>query len=78
MILVKTKTYKELCELCGHVVNFKSSCEFFPNFDVIGRVTNVYINNNNEVTFDIIVRPTNKKVPIGGNMKELRYDVLDK
>ena len=73
--LVKNKSFKELCQLNGYVVNFKSSCEFFPNFDVVGRVTNIMLKND-ETIFTIKTHPTNKEIKIGSNMHQLRYLIM--
>lgn len=59
-------------ELIGNVVEFKSDCEFFPNFHVICRVKSIS-QRHNELIFDVIVIKNRKKLTIGSNMKNLVY-----
>lgn len=76
MIKVSTKTYRQLCQLLGRRVHFKSDCEFFPNFDVIGKVIEIHIGNNLETIFKFL-HLNGKVIEIGSNMKNLRYELLN-
>ena len=75
MIQVKSKTYSQLAELLGKKVHFKSDCELFPNFDVKGKVVGMHYGNHLEIIFEFL-NTNGKKIDIGSNMKNLRYEVL--
>lgn len=75
MNIVREQSFEQLCELIGSVVEFRSDCEFFPNFNVVGRVVDVRMNTNNEITFTINTIPNNRRLDIGANMKNLRYEI---
>jgi len=75
MISVKNFKYQDLCnQLIGKIVNFKSDCQFFPNFDITGRVISITISPNNEYLIHII--RNGKKYDIGSNMLNLRFDII--
>lgn len=72
---VSKSTYAELCsQLIGKRTRFKSDCEFFPNFDVIGLVKSIDITNHNE--YLIHIQRNGKMYDIGSHMKNLSYEVL--
>lgn len=75
MKIAREQTFETLCQLTGNIVNFVSDCEFFPNFNVVGRVVDVYINTNSETMITINAIPNNRKLDIGVNMKNLRYEI---
>jgi len=75
MILVKSKSYEELQTLIDKMVNFKSSCSFFPNFNITGKVKSISLNNN-EIIFEVIAKPNDKLIKIGSNMTKLSYDII--
>lgn len=75
MIYVKTKTFEELSKLVGEKLHFKSDCEFFPNFDVKVKLLNFNIKNS-EFIFNCKVLSNKKKLTIGSNMKNLRYEII--
>ena len=75
MIHVKSKTYEQLIELLGKKVHFKSDCEFFPNFDVHGKVIEMKYGSNLEIIFKFATF-TGKTIDIGSNMKNLRYEMI--
>lgn len=60
--------------LFGKDVRFKSSCEFFPNFDVIIKVNKIYFRGS-EIMFDGTTK-SNKKLTIGSNMKNLQFEIV--
>ena len=60
-------------KLVGQKVNFTSDCEFFPNFNVTGKVISYYIKGN-EVIFKTKV--SNKTIDIGSNMKNLKFKII--
>ena len=72
---VKSKSFDELNTLVGKTVNFTSSCEFFPNFNVVGRVMSVRMNSG-EITFDVMCLPNNRRIDIGSNMANLAYKIV--
>lgn len=59
--------------LVGKKVRFKSDCEFFPNFDIIGKVISYYIKGT-EVIFKTKVG--NKTIDVGSNMKNLSFEII--
>ena len=76
MNLISKYTYSELCnQLIGKIVNFKSDCQFFPNFDVTGKVLSITISKNNEYIIKIL--RNGKTYDIGSNMKNLNFTLHD-
>lgn len=76
MMNVKDLTYSQLCSYINKSFEFKSDCEFFPNFNVIGRITKVEINNN-EYLISVATKPTGKIIKIGSNMKNLKMNQIN-
>ena len=74
-MLVKKLKYTDLLTLVGSRCQFKSDCEFFPNFDVIIQVQKIYFAKNNEIIFEGKTK-TKKILKIGGNMKTLQFELL--
>lgn len=75
MNLVSKYSYNDLCQiLIGKIVNFKSDCQFFPNFDVTGTVLRIDIARNNE--FIIKIYRNGKKYDIGSKMHNLSFTIL--
>lgn len=73
--IIKDFSYIDLSNiLIGKLTQFKSDCEFFPNFDVIGKVKRISIAKNNEILIHIIVK--NKEYQIGSNMSNLSFQLL--
>lgn len=72
---VKNKSFEELSQLTGNVVNFISNCDFFPNFNVTGRVLRIDLSNN-EIMFEVSIHPNDRVIKIGSNMKNLTYEIL--
>lgn len=73
MKLVKNLSYIQIQnELLGKTARFKSDCEFFPNFDVIGKVIKCYVING-ETILDVITNK-GKQIKIGSKMKNLRFN----
>ena len=60
--------------LIGHKVRFISDCEFFPNFDVICNVKQIYMKGN-EIIIEVNTL-NNKHLTIGSNMKNLQFELL--
>ena len=54
--------------LLGKIVQFISDCEFFPNFNVTGKVISMTMKNG-ETIINVIENKTNKHLSIGSNMK---------
>lgn len=76
MISIKSKSYNQLQnEILGKKIHFKSDCELFPNFDVKGKVIGIKYGDNLEIIFEFL-NINGKKIIIGSNMKNLRYEVL--
>ena len=61
-------------KLFGKNVRFVSDCEFFPNFDVIIKINKIYINQN-EIMFRGLTK-SNKKLTIGSNMQNLKFEIM--
>ena len=73
---IKIYTYEKLCKiLIGHKARFKSDCEFFPNFDIKGRVLGINIGQNNEYLIKVKTN-SGKIIDIGSNMSHLEFVVL--
>ena len=62
--------------LLGKQARFKSNCEFFPKFDVIGKVTRIYYNSNKEIIFEVILSVNKRTIKIGSNMSNLTCELL--
>ena len=72
MNLVSKYSYTELCnQLIGKIVNFKSDCQFFPNFDITGKVLTIDITKNNEYLIKLL--RNGKVYDIGSNMRNLNF-----
>ena len=59
--------------LMGKTVHMTSDCEFFPNFNIQGKVIE-YRMHNNELIFKIKVN--NKLIDVGCNMKNLQFELI--
>ena len=76
MGLVSSKSISQISsELLGKKVHMKSDCEFFPNFDVTGKITAVKPGQNGETVMTMLVT-NGKTLYIGSNMKNLRYEYI--
>ena len=75
LYLLKYSYNKIYEKLFGKNVRFTSNCEFFPNFDVIIKVQKIYFAKNNEIIFEGKTK-TKKVLKIGGNMKNLQFELL--
>ena len=62
-------------ELLGKRARFKSDCEFFPKFDVMGRVTKCYVTNG-ETILEVLTL-NNRQIKIGSKIKNIRYELLN-
>ena len=74
-MLVKQLTYKELLSYVSNRCEFRSDCEFFPNFHVVGNVTSVEIKGK-EYVINVQTEPTGKLIPIGSKMRNLTIEKL--
>ena len=75
MELISNYSYEELCNiLMGKLVNLKSDCQIFPNFDVTGKVTNIVISKNKEYIIKLL--RNGKVYDIGSYMHNLRFSLL--
>ena len=63
-------------KLLGKRVRFTSDCELFPNFDVKVQVISVSISQNREILFDCRNISNRKKLVIGSNMRNLKFQIL--
>ena len=63
-------------KLLGKKVRFTSDCELFPNFDIKVQVISLSISQNREILFDCRNLSNRKKLTIGSNMKNLRFQIL--
>lgn len=66
-------SYKELMSFIGKNLRFTSDCEFFPNFDVSGKVLSIDFGNNENI---IYIKTEKRIVHIGTNMKNLKFEYL--
>lgn len=75
MISIKKYSYPILNSmLLGKKAHFTSTCEFFPNFDVTGKVTQMGLKNG-EILICVLTN-NNKKITIGSNMKDLKFEII--
>ena len=73
---ISSKSYIDLHKLLYHKkVHFISDCEFFPNFDVIVYVYDIYIRVD-EIIFETKNISNGKKLTIGSNMKNLQFELI--
>ena len=63
-------------KLLGKRVRFTSDCELFPNFDVKVQVVSISISQNKEILFNCRNISNRKKLIIGSNMKNLKFQLL--
>ena len=69
-------SYIDIHKLLFHKkVHFTSDCEFFPNFDVNVYVYDIYLRNN-EIVFETKNISNDKKLTIGSNMKNLKFEIM--
>lgn len=73
MTQVNGKDFSFFSSLLGQKVHMKSDCEFFPNFDVVGKIVSISPGNNGETVMTMITA-NGKTIYIGSNMKNLRYE----
>jgi len=72
---VKDYMFSQLYKkMFGKNVHFTSDCEFFPNFDVVIKVNDIYINKN-EIIFKGKTK-NNKMLTIGSNMHNLQFEII--
>lgn len=77
MDLVKKYTYNQIKEMLNKkTVRFVSDCQFFPDFDVTGKVRYVDVASNGELMFHLKLLKSQKKIQIGYNMKNLKFEIL--
>ena len=69
-------SYIDIHKLLFHKkVHFTSDCEFFPNFDVNVYVYDIYLRDN-EIMFETKKISNDKKLTIGSNMKNLKFEII--
>lgn len=72
---VKNISYNILSKsILGKTVNFKSDCEFFPNFNVTGKVYKLELRQDETLIY--VKTRQGKKLTIGSNMKNLEYTII--
>ena len=72
---VKDYSFSQLYKkMFGKNVHYTSDCTFFPNFDVVIKVNDIYINKN-EIIFKGKTK-NNKMLTIGSNMSHLSFEVV--
>lgn len=72
---VKNISYNILSKsILGKTVNFKSDCEFFPNFNVTGKVYKLDLRQDETLIY--VKTRQGKKLTIGSNMKNLEYEII--
>lgn len=70
---IKNYTINELYNLIGKNISFISDCEFFPNFNVSGKLIKLDIKNN-EILFTLDIH-SKKNFVVGSNMKNLKIEI---
>ena len=69
-------SYIDIYRLLFHKkVHFTSDCEFFPNFDIKAYVYDIYLRDN-EIMFETKNISNDKKLTIGSNMKNLKFEII--
>ena len=69
-------SYIDIHKLLFHKkVHFTSDCEFFPNFDVNVYIYDIYLRDN-EIMFETKNISNDKKLTIGSNMKNLKFEII--
>lgn len=78
MEYIKKYSIEQIISLLNKkTVRFTANCQFFPNFDIEGKVKKYDIGKNGELI--IYVKHSNGKlISIGTNMNDLMFEVLDK
>lgn len=61
-------------KLLGKKFRFKSDCQLFPNFDVIGKV--IEIQDSNSIPLIKVITNTGKRLDIDGGMSNLSFETL--
>ena len=77
MKLVNKLTYNELMSLRNKTVRFVSDCVFFDNFDIVCTIQSIHNRENVEYIFKCINTKTNKRITIGSNMLNLRFEIIN-
>ncbi len=73
---ISSYSYIDIHKLLFHKkVHFTSDCEFFPNFDVNVYVYDIYLRDN-EIMFETKKISNDKKLTIGSNMKNLKFEII--
>ena len=73
---VSLYSYIDIHKLLFHKkVHFTSDCKFFPNFDVNVYVYDIYLRDN-EIMFETKNISNDKKLTIGSNMKNLKFEII--
>lgn len=76
MELVKKYSVPNLIKkLVGQKVKMTSNCEFFPNFNITGKVLSYYMNGT-ELVFKVKTIPSQKTIDVGCNMKNLKFSII--
>lgn len=61
--------------ILGQTVHFTSDCEFFPNFNITGKVISYSIKSN-ELIFSVKELTKQKILTVGTNMKNLKFEII--
>ena len=73
---IKKYSHRQIIlKLIGKNVHFTSDCEFFPNFNIIGKVISYYLKGN-EIILKTKIKNSNKIMDIGSNMKNLQFEII--
>ena len=75
MTPINKLNHNQKLSLLGKTIHMKASCEFFPNFDITGKLISWHIANNGEFVYTCKIS-SNKTIQIGTNMKDLVYEIL--
>ena len=72
---IDSLNYKELYSLLNKNVRFISDCEFFPNFDINGKIFKITFNKD-EYIFSLRLK-NKKEIKVGSNMKNLQFELTE-
>lgn len=75
MISANNRKFSFFTNILGKKVHMLSDCEFFPNFDLTGKVVSIKPESNGETLITLLLS-NGKTMYVGSNMKNLRYEII--
>lgn len=75
MTSANNRNFSFFSSILGKKVHMLSDCEFFPNFDLTGKVVAINPGSNGETVLTLLTN-NGKNMYVGSNMKNLRYELV--